>query len=311
MKTMFVFLLVLLSALALGGCAQTAQDVLLTTGADMTQPDDSNASEANEPETMDSSELMDYAAFANLFMDSITARYDVEYTFELLDDSSITASLNGEHILDISLENTYREYLLNGDAEHAVNQFIMGTLEMLMHRDAGIDISTIMPVIRSEEFVAHVRDAGTDLVNEPLLDDELYILFVVDFAATVRFLDIDSFEGLGVSREDLLDLSIANLTNMLPAAEVTFIEGLYIVSVDDYYETSLLLTGFLDEIDIPISGEMVIGIPGRNVLVIADSENQDATDILAGFTQEYHQVTGYPISGRLLMYSNGTFSWFE
>jgi len=314
MKKMFVVLLVLLNAFVLSGCVQNEQepqDVIVRTGADMTQPGDSNASDVNEPETADTLELMDYAAFVNLFLDTITARIGDEYTFELLDDLSIAVFQNGEHIGDISLENTYREYVLDGDAEQAVNQFVTGTLEMLMHRDAGIDISTIMPVIRPSDFVAHTRDVGTELVYEPLLDDELYILFVIDFAATVRFLDIDTFEALGVPREDILELSIVNLTNMLPAAEVTYVEeGLYIVSVDDYYETSLLLTGFLDEIDIPISGEMVIGIPGRNILIIADSENQDAMDILIGFTQEYHLMTGYPISGRPLKYSNGILSWY-
>jgi len=98
---------------------------------------------------------------------------------------------------------------------------------------------------------------------------------------------------------------------MLPKPIITEEAGIYIIFVDGMYESSMLITGFLDTVEISIVGEMIIGVPSRDMLLIVDSNDKDALNILAGFTQDYYELTSYPISGRLMQYVDNNLSWYR
>jgi len=292
-----VFALFLLS---LSGCAAG-------TDADPAPPSDN-----------DSTEAVDFGAFAEIYLETIRANNESGLSFELTDDYEIVCSLNGEEQYRAFLDNAYNEYLKNGNMEEIINHYVEAVLEMLAQSDPDYepdyDKNSIMPVIKDAEYIAYAEEIGADLIYDPLLDDEIYIAYVIDLPRTVRSLPESELETLGVQRGELRALAVENFNRELPKPSITEIEdmvGLYIVELDGMYEAGLLISGFLDELDLPITGEMVIGVPSRDFFLIADSNEQYAMEIISGITADSFEEASYPVCGRLMKYTDHTLAWYD
>jgi len=293
-------ILVALSLILLTGCTQNGQ-------APAGNPD--APAQSTAPTTAEPDAAADYDTFAESYLETIKAK-PTDLTFTLNDDNSIACSQNGKVRFTINLDNAYNEYLNNGDMEAVINHYVESTLEILTGSDSVPDKSSIMAVIKPADYIATIKGMASNPVYEPLLGKDLYVLYVMDLPNSVKVLDESSLEALGVERDELRALAVENLDRTLPEPTITQERGIYIVSVDGMYEASLLITGFLDNADIPVTGDMVIGAPSRDMLLIADSSNQDALNILAGFTQSSYQQASYPVSGRLMKYADKTLSWY-
>jgi len=308
MKKAYVIAFLLILTLLLSGCIQGLLKPLdVTNDLSSTR---STSDESDDSSATDSDMLADFSTFARTYLAAIEAKAGAGFIFELTDNYEINVFQDKEQIMTIFLENAYREYMQKGDMDAIIEQHIVASLETLTQSTPDYDENSIMPTIRSADYVQYIVELGANVVYEPFLGEELYIVYVVDFQNSTKALNESDLMELGVERDNLRNLSISNLRRILPEFELIEIEGVYIIIMDDYYESSLLITDFLDEIDIPITGDIVVGIPARNIFAFADSKDQSAIDLLTEFTLDYYEQSGYSITGRLLKYSGGSFDWY-
>ena len=83
------------------------------------------------------------------------------------------------------------------------------------------------------------------------------------------------------------------------------------LSVDDYYESSLILVEDIwTKENFPVEGEIVIGVPARDVLVVCGSEDAEGLAKLESVISDIYSGGDHIISDKKFVFRNGKFEVF-
>src|SRR5207244_249888 len=125
-----------------------------------------------------------------------------------------------------------------------------------------LDRSRIVPVIKDRQWLTDLhrmlRAQGRDQehLSEPF-NDELAIVYAEDDPTRTRYLTTQ--EDIGVSRQELRALAVANLLRILPKIQMAMIGDVAMIAAGGDYEPSLLL---VDDIwsggQIKVNGDIVV-----------------------------------------------------
>ena len=169
------------------------------------------------------------------------------------------------------------------------------------HAVAGMpDRTRIVPVVKDRQWlddnVRGLRDRGVavDFVYDDL-NDELVVVYAEDSENRVRYLMAD--ENLGVKRDELRALAIANLKRLLPKIEMNLIdEGFAWFSAGGDYEASLLLfDGIWNGGQVAMDGDIVVAVPAKDMLLVTGSRNEKGLAAIRQLAAEYaREATGSP-----------------
>jgi uncharacterized protein YtpQ (UPF0354 family) len=216
----------------------------------------------------------------------------------------------------VFLDNAYSLYRQESAEQRDVvlDRYVKATLES---RDPPekTDTSRIVPVIKDVQWWQEIRQGvgqrggktPDELVVEPL-NEELVVMYAIDSASNVTYLSQEAFEETGVDRSSLRDLAIGNLHSILPKVEVHRGDLLSMIVADGNYEASVLLFDeFWKKEAARAKGNLVVGIPARDLLVFADSSNAEAVLKLREAVDKYSVDSPYRITTSLFEYRDGRF----
>ena len=80
----------------------------------------------------------------------------------------------------------------------------------------------------------------------------------------------------------------------------------YFINTNDGYDASRILnTSFLNYIQHQCEGEMLVGVPHQDVLILADIRNKTGYDVMAHLTMEFFTKGLVPITSLSFGYDNG------
>ncbi|WP_283711186.1 DUF1444 family protein [Pseudoalteromonas prydzensis] len=211
------------------------------------------------------------------------------------------------------LANSYARYI-SGQAsmDEALADFIASQVEYQNLDESDVlNISQLRPVIKSQSYLDGVKSqlaaAGVDEIQLPYyekLTGELLVFYAIDSPDSLRFLTQQDFQSLGLSSRNLRSKAIANLDDYLSAINIK-IEKLdiqdsgdvYMLVADENYEATAILTpSFKKLLKQKIPGEVIIGIPSRNILLIASKSDSKAVMSVAGITYSQYPELAYSIS---------------
>jgi uncharacterized protein YtpQ (UPF0354 family) len=218
------------------------------------------------------------------------------------------------------LENAFTEYQAHpGLQTEVLEKFTSALRETLEDTHDRIDRTRIVPVIKDAAYIEDVRRAlesrGHGAAAAQAYDrynSELVVLYAEDTPKNMRFLTEENVRELGIEREELRALAIQNLRNVLANVELTGENGLYLVSAGGDYEASLLLMDSLwTSGQIKVSGEIVVAIPARGVLVVTGSENKPALKKVRELAVKTAAEAAYRLSPNLFVYRNSRFELFN
>jgi uncharacterized protein YtpQ (UPF0354 family) len=220
------------------------------------------------------------------------------------------------------LHNAYSEYMLASESQRPdiIRKYVAAFAEQQRLWPANVDRSRIVPVIKDRAWFAEMeatlkaRGAGPppEYVSEDF-NDELMIFYAEDTPSNIRYLVSKRLEEVGVAREGLRALAIANLAKLLPQIEVHSNPLVSMITAGGDYEASLLLVDDIwskGRVPETVDGDIVAAIPARGRLFFTGSRNRAGIARLRELARKL-VATPYHLTDTLFVYRGGQFTRFD
>jgi len=257
--------------------------------------------------------------FTQIYKDSLSERYpDVKFT--ITSPLTITSTQEGESLSHF-LDNCYREYRQSpSDLSEIITQYITGIYSLFNLKE--INASRIIPIIKPSEYVEELKktyenkdinDSSSSFGIYRKYNDQLIIMFAEDTDYNLRYVSQKDIDSLGIDNDTLLDFSIKNMQNLLPP--VNKMEGdnnIWQVTAGGNIENSLILLNYLwTKENFPVKGQILISIPNRDILLVADSGDKNSINKIKEITSNMYKEGSYPISDYLFKWNGKFFEQYQ
>lgn len=245
--------------------------------------------------------------FARLFARALQERLP-EARVRVRGPNSVSYTLPGGNEGTYYLDNAWADS--KDDPEGRI-EVVERFLDSIAHDGADPPIAdrSIVPMVRDRVFMEQAKQdtsLSAPLKAEPLAAD-LWIVYAQDTPRNVSYLPHD----FPRSYNELQPLALQNLRAIIPQIELLKDGDCYLLEAGGNYEASLLL---LDEIWAEyakgVDGELVVGVPTRDVVLFTGSRSRSGLKQLKADVRELHTKGSYPVSNRLLMRRNGKWQEF-
>lgn len=143
-------------------------------------------------------------------------------------------------------------------------------------------------------------------LTEPLVAD-LLISYAFDMPQMFQMVTPHHLERLGLKREGLREIAIANLKRQLP--QIGKIEEppvMRVVTGNDLEACILLADSWWSDRAAEMPGEIVASVPSRDVLLYCSSQSAEGMRALREYTDQVHESeTTHALSKQLLVWRGG------
>ena len=179
-----------------------------------------------------------------------------------------------------------------------------------MADDEGIDAAeaVIYPVVRATSFAKESKQGDPFIITPHTNETNIY--YAVDFDKSYRLIDQKLLEDMDMTKEDLTVVAHNNLMSLPIDVKMETIQDndFYFVNHNDGYDSSRILnTDFLNDMFSKMEGEMMVGLPHQDVLIIADCKNNVGYDIMAQMMMQYFAEGLTPITSLSFSYDGNKF----
>jgi len=227
---------------------------------------------------------------------------------------------NGSHD-SVFLGNAYDLYSHDPKSkDEIIQKYVAVDLESLVNANFSeeIDRTRIVPVVKDklwlEDFQKEVANRGgknvPDAVSEEINSD-LIIVYAEDSPNSIRYLFNKDLEKSRIDRNELRALACENLKRMLPKIERYGTNGAYMLTVGGDYEASLLLLDSVwTGIQKDVSGDIVVAIPSRDVLLVTGSDDRDGLEKMRQTINKISAQSAYRLTKKLFVRRDGKFVEF-
>ncbi|HCS63168.1 MAG TPA: hypothetical protein DIW64_03250 [Cellvibrio sp.] len=257
------------------------------------------------------SPLLSKTEFTGLYSKSLFARYP-QAQIHPSDELAITIkNVNGFEV-NTHLGNAYNAYSSGTHPLDVVINEQLASFETIVKPETTKTREHIFPVVRSADFIAaskqQLQDAGFSSGDLPFyyepINQDLFLLYVLDTETGMQFLSPDALEKFGIQREQLNQLGLEYLKMHFAQrnAQLELIDTqgkgkLYRFRVDGNYDASLLVfPAKIAEIAQAIGDTPVIFIPAREMVLIAGKKDAEAIEFAAHLAEKGYAELAYAIS---------------
>ena len=258
-------------------------------------------------------EMLTPPAFTQEFARAL-ARTRPSANVSVAGDLKLTIKETDGLVRNIQLNNAYNEYKLDPQRFDDLIATFSAIFSQSASKEAGLDRTRIVPVIKDRQWLDELHNTlkAGGVAQQHLADrfnDELVIVYAQDDPNRMRYLTTQ--EDLGLSREELRSLAIANLKRVLPKIEMGRVGDVALMSAGGNYEASLLL---IDDIwssgQIQVNGDIVVAIPTRDTLLVTGSRSRSGLKLVRELTAKFKAQGPYELTDTLFRYRDGRFTRF-
>lgn len=211
------------------------------------------------------------------------------------------------------LNNCYSEYLRDpNDIEDIFIKYLNAT-DSIYAKNNGINPNDILPVVKDIRFLQNLIDLNDNFEENNVFEkynDDLYIFYVEDTETNINYLTQEDFIKLNVEKSELQNIAINNLLNSVEI-EKHGDNGYYMLVVDGNYESSLILLDIWNQENFDVDGEIIIGIPARDLLLITGKNDLENLSKMKFTINEINNEGDHLVSTQLFEYKNGKFERCE
>lgn len=171
---------------------------------------------------------------------------------------------------------------------------------------SAADRRRLLPVVKDNAFLQEVRAAlsQSEPLSRPLAGD-LVVLYVLDSADSMRYVDARALSDLQLSPAAVSSLALENLRAQPPDHRWEEDGALRHLRADGNYEASfLLLPEFWDAVAGELGGEPMVAVPARGELAVAPSSAENAAALRA-WARATAAAAPYPMSEDVLVWRGG------
>ena len=260
--------------------------------------------------------LMNEQEFTQLYIDALRETFpDITINSTAALEVSTTTPDDQREVKHF-LDNCFNEYLSNpNDLNDILDKYLAPLVRIYKPEEATTITDCIFPTIKDTIYIKKLKSIVPEAEELPMVyekyNDELYVFYGVDDGDSIGSLSTSDFEELGMSIEALRELALNNLANTLEI-EAQADEHLIFLTADGNYEASLiLLTDIWTKENFPVEGEIVIGVPARDVLVVCGSEDTEGLAKLESVISDIYSGGDHIISDKKFVFRNGKFEVFS
>ena len=177
------------------------------------------------------------------------------------------------------------------------------------------DTNTLVAVIRDDLFLRQVGESGLKTTNrivfEPFVAD-LNVLYAIDREGAIQYLTEADRQKWNLAVPELRALAMTNLKRLLPELNRHGSEPLWMLVADGNYEASLLLADKLwdDQAEV-VQGDIVAGVPVRDMLMFTGSRSPGGIRALREAVDQIHAKGSHRVSKTLLVRRHGRWETFS
>ena len=164
----------------------------------------------------------------------------------------------------------------------------------------------IMPVIRATSFDKETKEGHAFVLTEHTAETNIY--YALDLGKSYRLIDENMLQTLNLTAQQVKEMSLFNVRKLECRYSTDEVKGniFYFINTNDGYDASRILnTSFLNHIQHQYEGEMLVGVPHQDVLILADIRNKTGYDVMAHLTMEFFTKGLVPITSLSFGYDNG------
>lgn len=207
--------------------------------------------------------------------------------------------------MSVSLNSAVAKYEAEG--EEAFNELIYYIKEALsaMHSETIFLEEQIRPVIRATSFPSEKEEGNLFVTDEHTAETRIY--YAIDSEKTYQLIDEKLLVKSGYTKEQLHSIALFNLRKMPVQVKEDIVADntFYFVRTNDGYDASRVLNStFIKEIQSKVKGELLVGIPHGDVLILADIRNNIGYDIMAQMNMSFFASGKIPITSLSFAYEN-------
>lgn len=240
----------------------------------------------------------------DLIIEGITAkRNDISHKFDRENEElRVERTDNGQGIT-IALSKALNKAKNDDKIIDELVYYIDESINRMGEEKIDAETAAIYPVVRATSFPDKSK-AGDPFIITPHTN-ETNIYYAIDFDKSYRLIDEALLESLGMSEEDMKVLAANNLKNLPVEIKKQTVQDndFYFINHNDGYDSSRILnTDFLHEMLGKSEGEMLVGLPHQDVLIIADCKNNVGYDVMAQMMMQYFAEGLTPITSLSFSY---------
>ena len=227
-------------------------------------------------------------------------------------DGRLLVPLDGEmaQVQPGNLHLALLEAESDGDRQRLIDTFVDVTLTQMQLADnlPAVEPEAVLPILRP----AGTFTPGTGAALRDPFGGGLDVFYVADHPDHTSSVDAETLSAAGIEREALPALAQENLSRRSAAVVQTRLgPGVYGLTLDGYYESSLLL---LDGIWPPIFaqyGELLAAVPNRDVLLLVSPGDPEVVELVREAAEASAAERPYPVSPILWAWRDGGWVPFE
>jgi uncharacterized protein YtpQ (UPF0354 family) len=211
------------------------------------------------------------------------------------------------------LDNAYSEYLRDTkDLNAIITKYVLSSRSLYLP-DQPLNRERIFPVIKDIRFLNGLDDLPGDVISKHFYESynsELFIFYAEDTEHTVNYLSREDIEEANISLDELRTIAIENFKNQI-SIEKHGENGYFMLVADGTYESSLILLNIWDKENFSVNGNIVIGIPARDLLLITGSQDSEGLHKLFDIVENISNTGDHLVSDKLFEYKDGKFEVFK
>jgi uncharacterized protein YtpQ (UPF0354 family) len=221
-------------------------------------------------------------------------------TAEIVEPLSLKVTRANGESSDLHLTNAYSTYLNNrSQRKSVIAQFVLSIVEADVD---GLLPKNVIPTIKDKAYVEEVRAQVAAKGKSPEeffvteeYNQELVIVYAVDSPTSIRYLNPSDLPELNLNGESLRSFAVGNLQQIVPSVEVHGNPPFFQLKAGGMFESALLLFDRVwDKKELQIEGDIIVAVPSRETLLVADGSSEKAVVQIQKAASEMHrrQPTG-------------------
>jgi len=222
----------------------------------------------------------------------------------------VTTKVGGSEEYHHFLDNAYSEYRnAPKDLNNILEKYMHGAVELYLPEEP-VQLGRIVPVIKDERFLIETAKLNSEFEAAYVYErynSELLIFYAEDKQHTISYLNKTNFDALGISMESLHEHSIENLNTILPDMERHGEGGYFMLTAGGDYEASLILLDIWNKDNFPVDGEILIGIPARDVVLVTGTNDAENIARLVETVAEINETGDHIVSDKVFKLQDGKF----
>jgi len=217
---------------------------------------------------------------------------------------------NYRHFLD----NSYAEYKNNPkDLKNVLEKYTVASKDLFLPEEP-IQPNRIVPVIKDKRYLIESSKIIEDFENTHVYEkynSELYIFYAEDKENSISYFTKEKYAKLNLDLESIKETAVENLNSVVSKMERHGENGYFMLTAGGDYEASLILFDIWNKENFPVNGNLIIGIPARDVILVTGTNDKENIERLKKTINEINETGDHIVSDKIFEFKNGQFELWE